>query len=393
MIDFKKRVTQIGLASTVAAGSAGGMYAYDQYKPRQYIGWNKQTLEVVEKVEHSKSSFSAKGFQKPELEYEEVQTYRAMNYDQTLWTSLLGAAYKFLSSCTPTPAPEPAPRPIPDPVPTPAPDPGQGSAQPIESDWGYFKAKFSDASKAVDVSAVKVCIVDTGIDGAHPAFIGRILASKSFVGRNSKVDGFGHGTHCAGIVSAAKNVKLIIAQGLSDVDGSGSTDQLGQAILYCAANGAQVISNSWGGGGNSAYLTSVIQQVTSKGIVIAFAAGNESTQTGYPALLANQIANVYSISATTKTDTLANFSNYGIVSYAAPGVDIKSTLPTQGCVLCDGDYNGQSGSMSGTSMATPYWAAEAAYAVATKHQPGFDAIGAATYFGRGRINAMKTVSP
>jgi subtilisin family serine protease len=332
------------------------------------------------------------GFQKPDLEYEEVQIYRAMNYDPSLWSSLLDAAYKFLSSCSPTQSPQPIPAPNPAPEPQPAPTPSPGSGQPIERDWGYFKAKFSDAAKISNAGAIKVCIVDTGIDGTHPAFQGRILASRSFVGRNSRVDGFGHGTHCAGIASATMP-QLIIAQGLSDVDGSGSTDQLGQAILYCAQNGAQVISNSWGGGGNSAYLTQVIQSVAAKGIVLAFAAGNESTQTSYPANLSNQIANVYSVSATTKIDTLAPFSNFGVVSYAAPGVDIYSTLPQGGCALCDGDYDGKSGSMSGTSMATPYFAAEAALAIATKHRPGFDPVGPANQFGFGRINSLKTVSP
>ena len=45
---------------------------------------------------------------------------------------------------------------------------------------------------------VLVAVVDSGIDGGHPEFKGRIAAAKSFVGGKALVDSVGHGTFVAG---------------------------------------------------------------------------------------------------------------------------------------------------------------------------------------------------
>ena len=48
------------------------------------------------------------------------------------------------------------------------------------------------------VEGIKVAVLDTGIDFDHPDFIGREIASKSFIADQEVQDGHGHGTHCAG---------------------------------------------------------------------------------------------------------------------------------------------------------------------------------------------------
>ena len=45
---------------------------------------------------------------------------------------------------------------------------------------------------------IVIAIVDTGIDSSHPDLASKTVGEYSYVGKSAK-DGFGHGTHCAGI--------------------------------------------------------------------------------------------------------------------------------------------------------------------------------------------------
>jgi len=49
---------------------------------------------------------------------------------------------------------------------------------------------------------VRVAVVDSGIDGGHPEFQGRIVKARSFVGGSALVDAEGHGTFVAGEIAA-----------------------------------------------------------------------------------------------------------------------------------------------------------------------------------------------
>src|SRR5439155_1075674 len=73
------------------------------------------------------------------------------------------------------------------------------------------------------------------------------------------------------------------------------------------------------------------------------AASNNDTRPFYPA--AYYLPNIISVAATTRTDALASFSNFGrrTVHLGAPGQDILSTTPGNTYAL-----------LSGTSMATPH---------------------------------------
>jgi len=235
---------------------------------------------------------------------------------------------------------------------------------------------------------VVLAIVDTGIDYTHPDLTNKILRSgTAVVGYNAigsnahsgvttdPIDDQGHGTHCAGIAAAQIDNGVGITgisgwtgvAGSSDVStklmpvkvldstGSGTDATVASGITWAADHGAKVISLSLGGGGSTT-LSNAVSYAWSKGCVIAAAAGNSgSSAASYPAAYPNVLA----VAATDSTDRLASYSNYGSwVNVAAPGSSIYSTLPTY---AAGGGFGTNYGTLSGTSMATPHVAGEAAF--------------------------------
>lgn len=230
-----------------------------------------------------------------------------------------------------------------------------------------------------------VAVIDTGLDLNHEVFAdtdaiwtntGEIANNNiddddngyvddingwNFVD-NSKTmyDDDGHGTHVSGIIMSVDQDVLAVTLTDSriaimplkflDDDGVGSTSNAIRAIYYAVNNGAQVLNNSWGGPSYSGSLHEAIAYAYSKGVVFVAAAGNSAgNNDSYPMYPASyDVPNVVSVAATTSTDTLASFSNFGknTVHLGSPGVMIYSTLPN--------GWNGGWGSSSGTSMAAPF---------------------------------------
>ncbi|HZO87484.1 MAG TPA: S8 family serine peptidase, partial [Chthonomonadaceae bacterium] len=235
-------------------------------------------------------------------------------------------------------------------------------------------------------TTVVIAIVDTGIDNTHPDLTNKIYRDvNGIVGyngftelRSNALDDNGHGTHCAGIAAAqinngvgvagiagwngqanssdADHIKLMPVK-VMDNTGSGTDISVANGIIWAADHGAKVISMSLGSDTSSDTMANAVQYAWSKGCVIAAAAGNSgSSAFSYP----GAYPNVISVAATDNTDTLASFSNYGSwVSVAAPGVNIVSTTPTYST-----GWPLNYASASGTSMATPHVAGEAALLLA-----------------------------
>ncbi len=223
---------------------------------------------------------------------------------------------------------------------------------------------------------VVVAIVDTGIQLTHPDLMsqlyvkdGKVVGYDFVYNDADPKDDYGHGTHCAGIVDAKGNnglgvagvdgwspaltnnpnnygVKLMPVKVL-DRNGSGTIAQVAAGIVWAANNGANVISLSLGSENASTPLNDAVQYAWGKGCVIVAAAGNAGKETrSYPAACEH----VISVASTDTADSLSDFSNYGAwISCAAPGSGIYSTY-------FHSDYM----FMSGTSMATPLVAGEAA---------------------------------
>ncbi len=230
-------------------------------------------------------------------------------------------------------------------------------------------------------SEVVVAVIDTGINYRHPELAGNMWVNPDEIPDNGiDDDGNGyiddvygydfvandgdpddensHGTHVAGTVGAKGNNGLgitginwncrLMACRFLDATGFGLISDAIEAIDYAVANGADILSNSWGWEGSaSASLEAAINNARDNGVLFVAAAGNNASDNDsvsfYPA--SYQISNVISVAAIDHDDELAYFSNYGrnSVHVGAPGVNILSTV-----------RNSSYAYYSGTSMAAPH---------------------------------------
>ena len=119
----------------------------------------------------------------------------------------------------------------------------------------------------------------------------------------SPKDGNGHGTHCAGIIGAQHdgtgtkgvmaNVQIMALKFLAD-SGAGTLEGAIQAIDYAIMMKADVMSNSWAGGGFSQALEDAIIAAEQAGILFVAASGNKQNDNDkWPTYPANhQVDNV-----------------------------------------------------------------------------------------------------
>lgn len=241
-----------------------------------------------------------------------------------------------------------------------------------------------------------------------------------------------HGTACAGIAAAKSNNNKGIAgvapeckiMGIRIAYGVESGGQvvwvtddakIADGIVKAVDREADVLSNSWGGGGTSQTITNAINYAkqkgrNGKGCVVCFAAGNDNGKVSYPGTLDSVITvaacNEYGQrkSKTSKDGEYWWGSNYGPqVDVTAPGVHIYTTDIMNKAGYSSGNYED---GFNGTSAATPHVAGVAALVLSVAPSlkaseveeiikssaddispKGFD-----NYTGYGRINAFKAVS-
>lgn len=175
-----------------------------------------------------------------------------------------------------------------------------------------------------------------------------------------------HGTHCAGIIGAARNngvgmdgvadnVSIMMLRAVPD--GDEHDKDIALAIRYAVDNGAKVISMSFGKdfSPEKHWVDDAFRYAEKHNVLLVHAAGNDrkNIDTAYnfpnPNYVAGgRAANVITVGASgdKKNGGLtASFSNYGKaeVDVFAPGVGIYSTIPGTTTY----------GNASGTSMACP----------------------------------------
>ncbi len=277
-----------------------------------------------------------------------------------------------------------------------------------------------DTNQAWDIQtgsfSVVVAILDTGLDAGHPEFSGRALSGWDFVNEDSNpADDHGHGTSCAGIAAAAGNngqgvagvawgVRVLPVKVLNATNGGNGTD-LAEGIVYAADFGADVISMSLGGYGNTQVLYDAVRYAFNLDCTMFAATGNANAASiDYPSAWSEVIAvGALSPCNERKSPTSCDGenawgSNYGTgIDLMAPGVKIHTTDIRGAGGFRPGDYME---SFNGTSAATPFAAGVAALilsqvslsradllTILTDSCDDLGAPGYDTQFGYGRINA------
>lgn len=205
---------------------------------------------------------------------------------------------------------------------------------------------------------VTIAVVDTGVDLDHPDLSGRLVEGRNILADNDQPDDDnGHGTHVAGIIASQTNNREGIA-GITwfnkimpikvmDKEGSGTSFDVANGIIWATDHGAEIINLSLGNYQPAAVIEEAIQHAFDNDVILVAATGNDSTdQPGYPAAYPQ----VISVAAVDQNGEWAEFSNFGdYVNVTAPGVAIASTYPGKAYA-----------EMSGTSMAAPHVTALAA---------------------------------
>ena len=208
-------------------------------------------------------------------------------------------------------------------------------------------------------SGVVVAVFDLGVDLNHPDLRDNILSAGYDATSNSSpsviTDSSSHGTCCAGIIAAVQDN----GEGISGIapeakilpvsvtlNSDEYTDQmLANGINWAWHNGADIISNSWGGmeATNMEMLDEAIDNALQdgregKGCVLVFSAGNKGVDVHYPANSDPRILAVGGISPwgdrvsgdrlPDNTNVLFE-SNYGEkLDVVAPSVFIRTTVNT-----------------------------------------------------------------
>ncbi len=203
-----------------------------------------------------------------------------------------------------------------------------------------------------------------------------------------------HGTHVGGTIAAVNNNGIGLC-GIAGGDGSASSGvrlmntqcddsqnhsaYISSSFVYAADMGALLVNCSWSiGSSTPQYISEAInyfnkyagidpdtgkQTGLMAGGLAIFAAGNEATNTGHPAM----DENVYAVAAIGADYVISYYSNYGSwVDICAPGGDAEKGSYIFSTVTGD-DYTGY----QGTSMACPHVVGVAALVVSQLGGPGF----------------------
>jgi subtilisin family serine protease len=231
-----------------------------------------------------------------------------------------------------------------------------------------------DAWAIATGTGIKVAVLDVGVDLIHPDLQANLLPGYDAI---NGVPGGGyvgasyHGTACAGIIGAVANNGIGIAGVAYNSKiipirvGSATSITVSAAATgtnWAWQNGADILSNSWGGGSASTSINDAINNaITSgrggKGCIVLYSAGNSNTSVFWPALNPQVIA----VGASSQCDQRKSptscdgetywGSNYGTnLDVSAPGVKIYTTDITGNLGYDNGNYTS---SFNGTSSSCP----------------------------------------
>lgn len=237
-------------------------------------------------------------------------------------------------------------------------------------------------------SSLKIAVLDEGVQTSHPDLAAKIVTPYDAVGNDNNQEPNswdGHGTACAGIAASvtnnargvagvARECKILpVRIAYSSRPGANWTTNaswIARGIRTAVDRGADVLSNSWGGGPYSTTIRNAFRYAHTngrggKGCVNIAATGNSDRRSiGYPAKYPESLAcgasNEWDQRKSRTSRDGENWwgSNYGPeLDFLAPGVHIYTTDIRGSGGYGSGDYYHR---FNGTSSATPNAAGVAA---------------------------------
>ncbi|MGQ9734311.1 MAG: S8 family peptidase [Candidatus Bipolaricaulia bacterium] len=216
-------------------------------------------------------------------------------------------------------------------------------------------------SQGYEGEGVRVALLDSGLDPDHPDLRANYRGGYDFVnGDPEPWDDNGHGTEVAGVLAAAEDGSGLVgvapraelyAVKVLGGNAHGAISDVVKGLEWAVQHGMDVVNMSLGTPEDSRALREAVRAAFEAGLVLVAPAGNESGAVLFPAAYPEVIA----VSATTKADRLAPFSNFGPeVDLVAPGEEIPTTY-----------LKGRYSLVSGTSFAAPHVAGTAALLISS----------------------------
>ncbi|MCL4813237.1 MAG: S8 family serine peptidase [Vicinamibacteraceae bacterium] len=237
----------------------------------------------------------------------------------------------------------------------------------------------ADAARAdlnVNGRGVRVAVLDTGIDGNHPALLGKVVDEISTAGEPVNVPG-SHGTHVAGTIASNDavlrgiapqadlvNVKVLTAAGFGAPANviTGLEQALRRGALVANLSlGWSEIFHGWVCNDADCVLCEAVDNAVRLGMTVVVAAGNEGNAGAKPPFAirhpgAARLA--ITVGAVDKVKLLAGFSSIGPssgrLSAASPQRLTKPDLAAPGVSIVSSVLGGAFASFNGTSMASPH---------------------------------------
>jgi subtilisin family serine protease len=239
--------------------------------------------------------------------------------------------------------------------------------------WGAKAMQVDALPPTYQGQGVKVAIVDSGVAGGH-IDLGQVrrgfdLTAEPPNPETWDTDVLGHGSHCSGVIAAARNERGVIGivpeaeVNMYKIFPGGRASSLIEALQHCIDDQVDVINLSLGSEEHSELVDQKIAMAKEMGIACVVAAGNSGGPVQFPARSADVCAvaaigkqGEYPASAYQATEAWpdgkvspegyfsAKFTCFGPeVDVCAPGVGIVSSVPGDNWTAMDG-----------TSMATPH---------------------------------------
>jgi subtilisin family serine protease len=184
---------------------------------------------------------------------------------------------------------------------------------------------------------VRVAVVDSGIDTAHPDLIGKVKDSVEIVAADGKLefrpsasgDQAGHGTACAGIIASIAPEAELYSVKVLGPQGSGSGEMFLVGLDYAIKQRFQVINLSLGTTKSEYFgpVHNLLDRAYQAGCIIV-AAANNLPYPSFPSIFSSSVIAVVKRSG---GDPFNFAYRYGqVIEMVAPGVDVKTTWPGGG---------------------------------------------------------------